>query len=277
MFVGGKLINDLFQNPFLMHIMLAITATHDRYLSMAPNNASRSLTEAYHGAKGAALLSKKLSAPIPPQDRDALWASAAMLGVASMSSIEASLVEEAWPLKPHSPSDLDWLNMAVGKQVIWMLTDPLRPDSIFYVMADTYRAMFTGLQPRKIEEIPDEFVQLCGLDQSASLYQNPYYIPVSVMTDVRQDICTPESFPRYLHFFSVMGSSFRTLLERKDARALLIVAYWYASIEDFVWWLARRARLECQAICTYLERYHADDEHIQRMLTVPKSSCGLIS
>ncbi|KAJ5578239.1 uncharacterized protein N7459_007203 [Penicillium hispanicum] len=265
------------ENPFLMHIILNITAIHDRYLSKAPDGARRSLAEAYHGAKGAALLSKKLSAPIRPQDRDPLWASAAMLGVASMTSIEASSAQEAWPLKPFNPSDLDWLNMAVGKEAIWKVTDPLRPDSIFYVMADDYLTITAKPAPRHIKDIPYNFVELCGLDEPLAMDRNPYYCPVSVLTDVRENLWKKGAIPRYITFLSIMGSTFRILLERKDARALLILAYWYGPICRAEWWMAKRARLECQAICLYLEKYHTDENHLQRMLTVPKSECGLIS
>lgn len=73
--------NQYLQNPFLMHVILTLTATHDRILSASKDNAKRSIAEAYHWSEGAALLNKKLSSPIRPQDRDALWAAAAILGL----------------------------------------------------------------------------------------------------------------------------------------------------------------------------------------------------
>ncbi|KAJ5627950.1 hypothetical protein N7490_010178, partial [Penicillium lividum] len=100
------------KHPFLMHIILSVTATHDRILFAAPDNNKKSVAEVYHGAQGAGLLSQKLSSPILYEDRDALWSSAAILGIASMTSIEASTPAEAWPLKPDDPSDLYWLNLS---------------------------------------------------------------------------------------------------------------------------------------------------------------------
>ncbi|KAJ5677008.1 uncharacterized protein N7477_002641 [Penicillium maclennaniae] len=59
------------------------------------------------GPKELRCLIRKLTRPILPQDRDALWAAAALLGIASVTSIEASNPREAWPLKSYDPNDLD--------------------------------------------------------------------------------------------------------------------------------------------------------------------------
>jgi hypothetical protein len=258
-----------------MHIILTITATHDRYLSIAPENAKISITEAYHWSRGAALLNEKLSAPILPQDRDALWAAAAMLGIASITSIEASSPKEAWPLKPYDPNDLDWLDVSQGKEAIWNATDPLRPDSIFHAMADDYRAMMDTPRLCEINEIPSEFVRLCGLDNLSAPQQNPYYTAVSMLVHLGGVECTQASMIRYLKFCKFMEPAFRNLLHRKDSRALLILANWYAPMCQSLWWMARRAQLECQAICLYLRKHHPDERDIQEMLINPRIQCGL--
>lgn len=259
-----------------MHIILTVTAAHDRYSSMAPDTSKRSLTEAYHWSRGAALLNKKLSSPIRPHDRDALWAAAAMLGIASATSIEASTPFEAWPLKPSDPSDLNWLEMSKGKDAIWKATNPLRPDSIFHAMADEYRALMARPPPSKLEDIPVDFVQLCHLNEPQAQQDNPYFSAVSMLAQLWHVKCTPASMTRYLKFVSFMDPRFRSLLHQKDPRALLILAYWYAPMCESLWWMARRALLECQAICLYLEKYHADEAGIQRMLALPKLQCGLL-
>src|SRR6516162_9499846 len=121
-----------------MHVVQTITAIHDRYLSTLPNS-RKTITEVYHLSRAAALFNQKLSAPIQASDRDALWATAALLGTIAFSSIEASKPEEAWPLKHPEPSDLEWLKMSESKAVIWNITNPLRPDSIFHTIADEYK------------------------------------------------------------------------------------------------------------------------------------------
>ncbi|KAJ5633921.1 hypothetical protein N7528_001763 [Penicillium herquei] len=276
--------NDVVQlaleHPFLMHVILAITAIHDRHLLPAPKNATRSLTEVYHGAKGAALLAEKLSRPIVYADRDALWSTAAMIGVATMTSIEASDPMTAWPMKPFESTDLGWLSLSAGKEAIWRVTNPLRPDSIFYRMADDYRAIRNPPRIREITDIPNEFVDLCSLDGPTPLEQNPYYITVSLVADLLEfessSNRTKDSLPRYVSFLGIMPSDFRSLLYSKDPRALLLFAYWYSFVDASRWWIARRAWLECQSICLYLDRYHASDSKIQALLERPKRRCGLM-
>src|SRR4051794_39850341 len=108
-----------------MHVILAITASHDRYL--APGSQSRSIPESYHGSQCAKLLNETLSQHVQPQDRDALWATTALLSILAVSSVNAATPSEAWPLKSSDPSDLEWLHMTEGKMAIWNLTEPMRP------------------------------------------------------------------------------------------------------------------------------------------------------
>ncbi|KAJ5806575.1 uncharacterized protein N7503_004177 [Penicillium pulvis] len=272
----GRLACEIYQNdvhPFLMRIILAVTTTHDRYLVTGPEDNTRSVAEVYHETQCAGLLRKKLSSPILNEERDALWSSAAMLGIASLSSIDASTPAEAWPLKPDDPSDFDWLNFSTGKKAIWRATDPLRPDSIFHRMAGHYTEIMKTPPLRELSEMAPEFVQLCSLDEPLACSQNPYYSAVSMLSDLWQATHTRVT-GKFVSFLSLMRPDFRSLLVRKDARALLIFAYWYALISDSsVWFITRRARLECHSICLYLEKYHADDGDIQRMLKLPKAKC----
>ncbi|KAJ6013548.1 hypothetical protein N7540_008139 [Penicillium herquei] len=263
-----------------MHVILAITAIHDRHLLPAPKNGTRSLTEVYHGAKGAALLAEKLSRPIAYADRDALWSTAAMIGVATMTSIEASNPMKAWPMKPFESTDLDWLSLTAGKEAIWRVTNPLRPDSIFYRMADDYRALRNPPRLRETTDIPDEFVHLCSLDGPIPLEQNPYYTAVSLVADFLEfesaSSYTEDSLPRYVSFLPLMTADFRSLLYLKDPRALLLFAYWYSFMDASRWWIARRAWIECQSICLYLDQHHASDSEVQALLERPKRRCGLM-
>lgn len=258
-----------------MHIILMITASHDRYL-MTSEAKKRSFTESFHWSRGAALLNRKLSSPLSPHDRDALWAAAAILGVASFTSIEASNPCEAWPLKRSEPSDLTWIDMSKGKEAIWKATDPLRSDSIFHGLADEYTMLMTKPALCRVDDIPQGFVHLCGLNEPLASQCNPYFSAVSLLAQLWHVACTPATMTRYLKFLGFMDSRFRSLLHRKDARALLILAYWYAPMCESLWWIAARARLECQAICIYLERYHGREMDIQNMLTLPKIQCGLL-
>jgi hypothetical protein len=106
-----------------MHAVLSLTLMHDRHLSTEANTAL-SPTEAFHWYQGIALFSNKLAGPIHPSERDALWATSAFLGTTAFYYIEAKTPEEAWPLKPPSSLDLNWLRMSAGKEEIWKITQP---------------------------------------------------------------------------------------------------------------------------------------------------------
>jgi hypothetical protein len=121
-------------HPFLMHLVQTITAIHDRYLC-ASSSAKQIMTETYHCAQAAAIVNRKLSTPIQPCDRDALWTAVTLISVIAFSSMEASRPEEAWPLKSSSSSDLEWLRMSYGKKVIWEIADPLRNGGVFHKLA----------------------------------------------------------------------------------------------------------------------------------------------
>ncbi|KAK9389411.1 hypothetical protein V1515DRAFT_261848 [Lipomyces mesembrius] len=82
-----------FRHPFLMHFAQSLTSIHDRYLSPIPGR--RTIEEIHYWTKGVALFNRKLSAPLHPADRDAIWAAATMLGVITFASIEVPTPRKA--------------------------------------------------------------------------------------------------------------------------------------------------------------------------------------
>jgi len=285
--IGTARTSQVYQNelmklaclhPYLMHVVQTITAIHDRYLS-APSSSNPSTAQSYHWSQAAALFNKKLSAPIQPSDRDALWATAVLLGAIAFSSIEASKPEDAWPLKSSSVSDLEWLNMVVGKHAIWKIADPLRKDSVFQKLSDArgHDCFFSVAPGPEHDFFLSAFTNLCNLSIWSTSETNPYYAAVHSLAPLLDIECDQSTLLKFLSFLTCyMNSEFRDLLERKDPRAMLLLAYWYAKVCRSQWWIARRAMLECQAICIHLERYHGGDAAIQDLLLFPKMRCGLV-
>ncbi|KAJ5749180.1 uncharacterized protein N7511_010876 [Penicillium nucicola] len=284
-------------HPFLMHTILGVTATHDR-LSLAIVSQPITPQESHHQKHAAKTLIKKLSETINPQDRDALWATAALLGIASLASIEPTTPAETWPLKrstsiPPAPSDpdLQWMNLTKGKEAIWNLTNPLRPDSVFHVLKEEYQILGADPGICELSEIQSEFVHVFNLSNNSRItpnispthnsppnpshpVHNPYLKAISILTRLRGRECKEGAIPRDLAFIGFMEGSFRGLLQVKDVRALLILAYWYAPLCGSVWFIARRAWLECRAICLYLGIV-CEDENVLALLQGPREMCGL--
>jgi hypothetical protein len=262
-----------------MYVVLTLTLMHDRYLSASPNT-KQSTAEAFYRYKGTALFSARLSKPIQPSERDALWVTAVLLGAIAFAGIEAKTPEEAWPLKPPSFLDLDWLRMSDGKNEVSKIADPLRADGAFRTLApehqkDCLPTYSTVVEP---ETLPSELIKLYGLDATSTTDNNPYHAAASILAPLMNIECNHSTILKFLSFISHMHPDYKRLLERKDPRALLLLAYWYAKVSQYQqWWVWQRVVLECQATCIYLERYHGDDTKIQNFLQFPRMMCGLVA
>lgn len=259
-----------------MHVVLTLTIMHEQYLGIE-SSTDQSTAMAYHWSRGAALLNQKLSAGVHPSERDALWACAGLLGALAFSSIQAKTPEEAWPLKPSSPTDLQWLTMSEGKKVIWKIADPTRPDSVFYPMnADFLQYASSKLcNKSELQTLPLELIHLCKLNDASTYESNPYLPSASFLAQTIDMECDLNNVARFLGFFASMRAAYKRLLEQKDPCALLLLAYWYAKMCQYqMWWIWRRAYLECQAICRYLIRYHSGDSNIVKAVRYPLTICA---
>jgi len=258
-----------------MHAALAMAATHDRYLGTTQPR-RRTLREQYHSTQCITLFNQKLSEPVRLQDRDPLWATAAMLAILAVSSVEAESIEDSWPLASVSPltysscmhpTELDWINISEGKRTIWNLVDPLRPDSIFYGMRNEYTHLFFAPLPvAGVEGIPVMLAQLCGLNALSTMENNHYFAGAHAVTRVMRLPYNRRSVATAMDFLFHMHKSFRALSVAKDPIALLLMALWYSEAGRAIWWLEMRSRVEGPAICLYLQRYHRGNAAIQGLL-----------
>ena len=77
----------------------------------------------------------------------------------------------------------------------------------------------------------------------------------------------------FLIFISDPQPVYKSLLERKDPRALLIFAWWNAKVSQAgeYWWIQRRVVLEGRAICLYL-RWWAKEmgESVEKLVDRPR-------
>jgi len=257
-----------------MHAIQAITAIHDSFLSDAPASPESIVQVSHHWSRASDLFHRRLSAPIQLDERDALWAAAAMFGIIAFVSFHAVEPEEAWPLKTPDSSDLDWLRMSDGKAAVWALTDPMRPDSIFHPIADVYSRDPTVDEADKSvsEKMPSAFMQLYDLHEGSTPNDNPYYVAVHTIVSLLPIKCDQTTILKFLTFIGhSLQPEYKRLLEQKDPRALLLLVYWYSKVcNASTWWLVRRAKVEGQAICLYLERYHPEESAVQALLQFPK-------
>ncbi|TEA19948.1 Sterol regulatory element-binding protein ECM22 [Colletotrichum sidae] len=254
-----KTLPIAFCHPFVMHTVLSLSYLH---LSTSPPPAF-----AYHYYRAVSLLHRKLSRPVLDSERDALWIAAAFIGVASFANMpDVTRPSEAWPLRAKNASDLDWMKLSHGKKQVWKLTDPMREAGIFrdvakevYVHLMAPRASFKdGLGEFGVLErrLPAGF---CDLFQLRELLpeENPYWSAAEALAHCWGVQCDPGSKDVVLpclSFISRLDPRYKDLLEEKDDRAMLLLAYWYTKVcEQRQWWMWRRAVLETRAICELLE------------------------
>lgn len=248
-----------------MHASLAVSLTYDRHLN-GSLGCRRTLEECYHWSQSTVLLNKRLREPIEGKDKDPIWGTAAALVILTFSSPDAYTPEQAWPLKSSDSSDLDWLRMSKGKMSLWHIVNPLRPDSIFRVMAATFAYMHSPLPEGGIDGISGALAAVCNLSDSSTAETNPYFHAAHAVSQI---LDLPDNEVRtgqtQLFMRSIHGP-FKELLHKKDPEALLLLYLWYRKASRSIWWIELRARVECPSICLYLRLYHKENGAIQAFL-----------
>jgi hypothetical protein len=233
----------------------------------------QSTSEIYHWYQATSTFRSKLSGPLTSSERDALWITSVLLSIISIASIDATTPEEAWPLKPSSSTDLNWLEMAHGKNVVWGIANLARPDSVLGVIVTGSKEPSLDLVTENggLNVLPKELLELLNLDTSARPERNPYYcaaLYLGNLLGLEPNLTTIHLFYAWLF---MMETEYKRLLTGKDPCALLLLAYWFAKVRTRqVWCLWQRSVLECEAICIYLERNHADLPHLKTLLQFPK-------
>lgn len=248
-----------------MHASLAVAFTYDRHLNTSLG-CRPSLEECYHWSQSTALLNRRLMEPIEAKDKDPIWGTTAALALLAFSSPYASTPEESWPLKSSGHSDFDWLHMSKGKLALWHILDPLRPDSLFRVMAATYALMYSPLPEMGVVGIPRALAAACHITDSSTAENNTYFHAAHAVSRILnlpdRELTTG---PTQLFTRSIHGP-FENLLRNRDPVALLLLYLWYRKAGGSIWWIGMRARVECPSICSYLRRYHKGNEAVQAFL-----------
>ena len=259
-----------------MHASLAVAFTYDRHLNSSLS-CRRSLEECYHWSQSTALFNRRLREPIKAKDKDPIWGTAAALAILAFSSPDACTPEESWPLNPSDHSNFDWLRMSKGKMSLWHIVNPLRPDSLFHVMAATFAQMDLPLPKRGTDGIPRSLAAVCLLNESSTAENNPYFDAAHAVSQLLNlpdsEVTTGQT---QLFTRSIIGP-FEDLLQQKDPAALLLLYLWYRKASRSIWWIELRARVECPSILSYLRLYHTGNVAVQTFLTgflAPHSGAG---
>lgn len=248
-----------------MHASLAVALTYDRHLN-GSSSSRRTIEECYHWSQSTILLNAQLRKPIETKDKDPIWGTAAALAILTYSSPDASTPEEAWPFKSSSSSNLDWLRMNESKMSLWHLVNPLRPDSLFSVMAAAYAQMYAPLPEKGIDGITEALVVVCQLGESSTAETSPYFHAAHAVSQILELADSEVSTGHAQLFARCIHGPFKDLLQSKEPTALLLFYLWYQKASRSLWWIELRARVECPSICLYLRRYHRHNSAVGAFL-----------
>ncbi|KAL7906631.1 hypothetical protein GGI35DRAFT_487748 [Trichoderma velutinum] len=253
--VNRSLLALAFVHPFLMHASIAVAFAYDRHLTRS-SDCRLSVEECYHWSQSTALFNKRLNELIETKDKDPIWGTAAALAVLTFSTPDATTPEGSWPLKPAEPTDLEWLRMNTGKMSLWYIANPLRPESLFRVMASTFAQMNCPPPEKGIDGMFIALAEVCCLEDSSTTENSPYFKAAHAVSEIQRLPESQVTIGQTEVFTRCIYGPFKFLLQKKDPIALLLMYLWYRKAGRSIWWIELRARVECPSISSYLRLYH---------------------
>ena len=219
--------------------------------------------EAYHYASAVSLYNHRISETLAAADSSALWMGATMISFMVCSSMETQNPRELWPLSPTGPASSFWMRTHDGVRTLYGMLPPSNP-FIEGSRGSVGRCLGVAVPQSGIVGIPKDLADLCELVESSHMKENPYHTPLYVISSLLVD--TTSEPLRFLTFLNLLDDRFKALLEKKDARALVLMAIWYKLVPRSAWWIWPRAQLEHLAICLYLDAHHRENRVVHRVM-----------
>lgn len=264
------------ERPYLMHLTLAVSSAHlKRLVPRALNprlHQCYALAEASHWQRGLRLYRAALAARHHDSD--------ATITATFLSIIFTFALDDALPPDSYAAADdpdklthaLNPLAATAGFGALRALLGERILDSVWRAVlldSDDAHGTFSTDTPG-VAGLPAAFVHLCELDPSSNADNNPYHTIVRLLTPLLRLRPDGHNFTKLIAFSGRTWRAFRPLLCRRDPRALLLLAYWFALMRQVgQWWIATRAETECVAIVEYLCR--VGDARITALLPFPAS------
>jgi hypothetical protein len=127
------------------------------------------------------------------------------------------------------------------------------------------------------EDLHPGLAELCEIDETTTEENNPYHWPLRMLSPLLTLEMNRFNFTKFCTFMGRLEPPYFALLMAKDARALLILAWWLGKMnENGTIWAGAYPRFnsECVAICMFLENH--EDPRVLRLLEYPAAKCGYV-
>lgn len=256
-----------------MHAIIGTATTH--LCSVVPDNGQYRITEAHHWAQAIRQYAAEVSTGITKENMDKLYSTCILLTVHSFM-LDTFNPRTSFVFS-NDPTALNWLLLQSGLRYLLERTRPWMYESIWFsTFMDSRKPQidFEDKRPGRVGLDPD-FADLCGIDESSTVDNNPYLWPLRMLTWLLILEMSPQSSQTYNMWMGRLEPEYYDCLLAKDPPALVLLAWWLALICHVdEWWMENRARSECTAICMLLE--DSDDPLVLKLLEFPAESCGYL-
>lgn len=264
------------QEPCLLYAILAVGSTHHAQVQLGTPQQSL-ISAARFRYIAVQLYREKLSRPIHKSDMDVLLSTCLLVGSFSftLDRNDEDNPSFSWVFN-NDPSALSWLSVQGGLWSLIRVVSPWLGDSAWWSAFDAssgYQATekyYTGRVG-----LHAGLADLCGIDETTTEETNALYWPLRMLSPLLATSISEsrDYVARATNFMGRLLPEYLALLQEREPRALLLLAYWLAVLGPVKeWWIERRARAECRAICMFLERY--GDARVVGLLAFPAVMCG---
>ncbi|KLJ06775.1 hypothetical protein EMPG_17739 [Blastomyces silverae] len=271
--IKGDMIRVALQTPYLMHAILGLS---NAYLARAlPNSTPYRVRETRHFSHAIRLYQKELDSQITKDNMDGIMSTCMLL--ADVPLLEADYSPYDSFVFSSDPSALNWLLMQSGLSRLLPFTQPYLSESIWLVpFMESYSQFMKHKDCRTgLDGLHRELAELCEINDGSNNENNPYHEPLRSLMPILDMEANPENFMTMATFMGTLKPKFTALLRTREARALLILAFWLGKMcEDPSCWVYARMHVECVAICMYLE--NDTDPRVLELLEYPAARCGYI-
>lgn len=256
-----------------MHAIIAAATSH--LCMLLPDNKAYRLAEAYHWQQTITQYSTEVSTNITRQNMDKLYSACMMISMHSFLQ-ETFNPRSSFVFSPN-PTALTWLRIQTGLRYLLERTMPWLPQSMWWTVFMESRSPsidFEDKRPGRVGLDPD-LADLCGITEETTVDSNPCLWPLRMLMGLLPLERDTVSFQTYNTWMGRLESPFYECLLRKEAPALVLLAWWLG-LMCFVeeWWVEVRVRSECTAICMFLE--DTCDPLVLKLLDFPASCCGYV-
>jgi hypothetical protein len=110
------------------------------------------------------------------------------------------------------------------------------------------------MEGKDTSSVPEAVKRVFGINEGSTKESNVYFLPVLILSRIQHLRLTHQSCLDFLYFTAFITPEFMVLLEVKDPYAVFLLGWWFKMVADGrLWWMARRAKVEGEAVRIWLQ------------------------